>query len=313
MPPHAASCAARFCFAVLLGAFCATAAHAQKFDETPRVAIISAFEPEWQAHQRAMDGEPRPHTDNGVTFVTGAIEGREVVLFLSGIGMVNAAMTTQLAIDRFSVSAIVFSGIAGGVDPALGIGDIVVAEEWGSYLHMVLAREGADGYTLPPFFPHPFPNYGMIFPHPLTVRREGTMEAEEKFWFAADPGLLDDARRAAKGLTLERCNQDGACLGTAPQIIVGGRGVSGSAFVDNAEFRRYVFETFDASLLDMESAAVAQVAYANAVPFLAIRSLSDLAGGGSAENELPVFFGLAAENAARMVHRVLAAGGSARE
>ena len=313
MPHRAVSSATRFCLGILLGAFCASAAQAQKFDETPRVAVISAFEAEWQAHQRAMGDDARPHTDNGVTFVTGVIEGRDVVLFLSGVGMVNAAMTTQLAIDRFNVSAIVFSGIAGGVDPALGIGDIVVAEEWGSYLHMVLAREGADGYTLPPFFPRPFPNYGMIFPHPLTVRREGAVTAEEKFWFAADAGLLADARRAGEGLTLERCDAAGACLGAAPEVIVGGRGVSGSAFVDNAGFRRYVFETFDASLLDMESAAVAQVAYANAVPFIAIRSLSDLAGGGAAQNELPVFFALAAENAARMVHRVLAAGGSARE
>jgi adenosylhomocysteine nucleosidase len=41
-----------------------------------------------------------------------------VVLFLSGISMTNAAMTTQLALDRFRVTHVVVSGIAGGVNPA---------------------------------------------------------------------------------------------------------------------------------------------------------------------------------------------------
>ena len=45
---------------------------------------------------------------------------------------------------------------------------------------------------------------------------------------------------------------------------------------------QYVFETFKAQVLDMESAAVATVAYANGVPFIAFRSLSDLAGGNAA-------------------------------
>jgi adenosylhomocysteine nucleosidase len=51
----------------------------------------------------------------------------------------------------------------------------------------------------------------------------------------------------------------------------------------------------------MESAAVAHVAYANRVPFIAFRSLSDLAGGGKGENELGIFFQLAADNAAAIV------------
>ena len=47
----------------------------------------------------------------------------------------------------------------------------------------------------------------------------------------------------------------------------------------NAAFRSYTFETFGARVPDMESAAVAHVAWANRVPFIAMRSLSDLAGG----------------------------------
>ncbi|RPI92993.1 MAG: phosphorylase, partial [Chloroflexi bacterium] len=53
--------------------------------------------------------------------------------------------------------------------------------------------------------------------------------------------------------------------------------------------------------LDMESAAVAHVAYVNNVPFIAFRSLSDLAGGGPGENEISTFFQLAADNSANVV------------
>jgi len=101
------------------------------------------------------------------------------------------------------------------------------------------------------------------------------------------------------------------CLHEPPKIIVGGSGnsnvsgVSGGAFIDNAEFREYTFNTFGAQVLDMESTAVAHVAYSKAVPFIAIRSLSDLAGGEDGENELPIFFSFAAKNSAEVVKALL--------
>src|SRR5215471_17264733 len=100
-------------------------AAADRLDPVPRVAVVSAYEPEWQALKAGV-GDAKSYTVNGVEFVAGTLAGRKVVLFLSGISMVNAAMTMQLALDRFDVTGIVFSGIAGGVDPALHIGDVVV-------------------------------------------------------------------------------------------------------------------------------------------------------------------------------------------
>jgi adenosylhomocysteine nucleosidase len=291
-----------------LAVFSGPPAHAvaQQLDEKPRIAVVSAFEPEWQS-LLALVEEPEEHMVTGRRFVTGVLEGKDVVLFLSGISMVNAAMTTQQAIDRFNVTTIVFSGIAGGVDSSLTIGDVVVSEQWGQYLEAVFARETDSKFDPPGFIETPFPNFGMIFPKNTEVLRDGLAKAEQRFWFPAEAELLEVARKVASGVTLNACAEASKCLTRAPKIVVGGNGVSGQAFVDNADFRTFVFETFNAQVLDMESAAAAHVAYSNEIPFIAFRSLSDLAGGGEGENEMGIFFALASANSAKVVRAFLAA------
>lgn len=292
--------------AVMLLASVTPGAAAGLLDDKPRIAVMSAFPPEWQT-LRAAVAAPASHDVNGSTFVTGQLEGHDVVLFLSGVSMVNAAMTTQQAIDRFSVRLIVFSGIAGGVDPALNIGDVVVADRWAQYLDAVYARQTPDGYSPPPFLETPFANFGMIHPRVIDVTRAGADAPVKKFWFDVDAGLLETARAAAASVDLAACAAANECLSQAPKIVIGGSGVSGTAFVDNADFRAYDFDTFGAKVLDMESAATAHVAFNNDIPFIAFRSLSDLAGGGEGENELGTFFRLASRNSAAVVRAFLRA------
>ncbi len=271
-------------------------------DPVARTAVISAFPPELAALMVEVEA-PARSTLNGVTFTTGRLAGQDVVLFLSGISMVNAAMTTQMALDHFSIDRIVFSGIAGGVDPSLDVGDVVVADQWGQYLETVMARETPDGYRLPPYHEDAasrFSNFGMMFTEPVQIAR-GASEAEEKFWFATDPALLGVAHTVAPSVTLKRCTAPDQCLSHQPKVVVGGNGVSGPAFVDNAALRDWAFRTFQARVLDMESAAVAHVAYANDTPFIAFRSLSDLAGGDPERNQARTFFQLASENSAAVV------------
>lgn len=275
-------------------------------DTTPRIAVMSAFAPEWLALLDATTDQ-KTYEVNGNRFVTGTLEGKDVVLFLSGVSMVNAAMSTQQAIDRFAVKSIVFSGIAGGVDPALSIGDVVVPAQWGQYLEATFARETEGKFTPPPFQATPYPNFGMMFPGPVGVFRAGMDKPENDFWFAADAKMLETARAVAGSVTLEDCVPDKACLVKKPTVVVGGNGVSGQAFVDNAAFRDYARATFKAEVLDMESASMAHVAYANGVPFVAFRSLSDLAGGGEGENEMGTFFALASTNSARVVRAFIKA------
>ncbi|MEM8851383.1 MAG: 5'-methylthioadenosine/S-adenosylhomocysteine nucleosidase [Pseudomonadota bacterium] len=272
----------------------------------PRIAVMSAFAPEWLALQEELE-DADTQTVNGNRLITGTLEGKPVILALSGVSLINAAMTTQLVLDRFDIDAIVFSGIAGGVDPSLNIGDVVVAARWGTYLDVVMARETDDGFEIPPFLTVEFPGFGMIHPRTPSVQTARAPDPERRFWFDADPDLLATAAQVADTVDLSACTADDTCLNEAPRIVVGGNGVSGAAFVDNAEFRDWTFDTFDARVLDMESSAVAHVAYANEVPFIAFRSLSDLAGGGDAANEMGTFMGIAATNSAQVVRAFLAA------
>ncbi|MGB7524207.1 MAG: 5'-methylthioadenosine/S-adenosylhomocysteine nucleosidase, partial [Castellaniella sp.] len=279
----------------------AAAPAAGRVDDTPRLAILSAFAPELEL-LRARLGDARVHVVQGVTFTTGRLEGRPVVLALSGISMVNAAMNTQLLFDRFHVTHLIFSGIAGGVNPDLNIGDVSVPERWGQYLEVVMMRETAPGQYHAPDSKgaFEFAPYGMMQPRAMRVQPADGTAIQEKFWFEADPRMLAVAR-GIQSVPLRGCDREDRCLDKRPRLVVGGSGVSGQAFVDNADFRRYAFRTFQANVLDMESAACAQVAWRAGVPFIAFRSLSDLAGGGPGENEMNAFLHIAADNAAQVL------------
>lgn len=107
-----------------------TTAWAAAPDAVPRLAVISAVQPEWEKLQETPE-DRAGHSVNGTLFVTGRPEGQEVVLFLSGISMVTAGMATQLARERFVIEGTLVSGIAGGVVPDLSSSDVVVAGQWG--------------------------------------------------------------------------------------------------------------------------------------------------------------------------------------
>jgi adenosylhomocysteine nucleosidase len=276
-------------------------AFAQKLDDTPRLAVMSAYEPEWQVLLETIEVE-ETFKINGYDYTTGKLAGNDVVLFLTGVSMVNATMTTQIVVDHFNITGIVFSGIAGGVNPELNIGDVTVAEQWGQYQEMLYGRENPDGtFLIPEWAETPFPAYGYMFPQNVEVRTEAKPEIEYRFWFAVDPAMLETAKSITDKVELATCGADDVCLSHDPKLVIGGNGVSGQTFVDNAEFREWTFETFQAQVLDMETAAVAMVAYQNSVPFIAFRSLSDLAGGGPGENEIGTFFQIASDNSAKVM------------
>ncbi|MCJ1961553.1 5'-methylthioadenosine/S-adenosylhomocysteine nucleosidase [Novosphingobium mangrovi (ex Hu et al. 2023)] len=285
---------------------------AEPFDTTPRTVVMTAFAPEWDALAPAIV-EPREYSANGLTFLAGTLEGKPVVLMQSGVSMVNAAMNTQLVLDRFKVKRIVFSGIAGGVDPELSIGDVVVARDWAQYLEVSFARRAGEGWVTPePVDAQAPANWEMMFPR--GVRVGNASEAPVRHYtLGADPALLQLAEDVTARISLQRCTGPSGtasgphCLVEEPKVVVGGTGVSAGVFADNKEFREYLQAAWGARVVDMESAAVVQVAYANEVPAIVFRSLSDLAGGDDGENQMNTFMALASVNSAHVVRAFLAA------
>jgi len=175
------------------------------------------------------------------------LEGKDVVLCLSGISVVNAILVAQLALDRFNIQKIFFPGTIGGVDTDLNVGGVVIADRWGQYLETLFARY-VNGKWTPPEDPESlgfklaqYDNFGMMHPREISVRRADSNGEESRFWFPADQNLLDRARTATADIVLDKCLLDNSrCLHKAPKIIVGGpensnlSGVSGGAFIDNA-------------------------------------------------------------------------------
>jgi adenosylhomocysteine nucleosidase len=93
-----------------------------------KIGIIGAMDEEIALYLEAMNGA-KATTKAGITYYEGEMEGKPVVLCKSGVGKVNAAVTTQVLIDHFQVDRVIFTGVAGAVHPELNIGDIVVSSD----------------------------------------------------------------------------------------------------------------------------------------------------------------------------------------
>jgi adenosylhomocysteine nucleosidase len=93
-----------------------------------KIALIGAMNEEIELLINHME-QVKESARAGVIYREGLFQGKQVVVCKSGVGKVNAAVTTQILIDQFAVEAVIFTGVAGALDPELNIGDIVVSRE----------------------------------------------------------------------------------------------------------------------------------------------------------------------------------------
>lgn len=91
------------------------------------IGIIGAMKTETDALISAMQ-ERKETTISGITYTSGKLCGKEVVVATCGIGKVFAAICAQTMILSFFPSLIINTGVGGTLTPALGIGDIAIAE-----------------------------------------------------------------------------------------------------------------------------------------------------------------------------------------
>ncbi|MCG7407637.1 5'-methylthioadenosine/adenosylhomocysteine nucleosidase [Paenibacillus sp. ACRRX] len=90
------------------------------------IGIIGAMDEEIALLLTAVS-DMQEETQAGNRYYKGLLHGHQVVICKSGVGKVNAAITTQVLIDRYQVTQILFTGVAGAVNPNLNIGDIVIS------------------------------------------------------------------------------------------------------------------------------------------------------------------------------------------
>ena len=185
------------------------------------------------------------------TFYRGSYQDKEVVLVRMAMGTVNAAMAAQSLIDLFDAAPLILSGTAGAVAPEIEVGDVVIGakvipHDAGVYLDEgfkfcgVMASDGQG--------------------------RRGWLRALQ-----ADSHLVQAALSADENLLWPRRARK------RPPTVRAGTIVTGDQVVFSQEKKEWLHRTFEALAVEMEGAAVAQVAAANGRPWLVVRAISDQA------------------------------------
>jgi len=232
------------------------------------IGIIGAMEEELELLESAMEGKRR-EAAGPFEFSRGTLEGKEAVLLRCGIGKVNAAVGCAMLIDRYKPGLVINTGSAGGIDPDLSFGDVIISD--GLLYHDV-------DVTAFDYEPGQVPRMPAVFPVDETLVRlaEGAM----------------DELKAEKTLP--------AALNHVRGLVA-----SGDAFMHNPERIAAVRATFPkVRAVEMEGAAIAHACFLFKTPFIIIRALSDIAGAESREKS-EEFLGLASTNSAELVRRIV--------
>ncbi|MCX2929404.1 5'-methylthioadenosine/adenosylhomocysteine nucleosidase [Mycobacterium sp. CVI_P3] len=239
------------------------------------IGLICAI-PQELGHLRTLLHDAAPVNAAHTEFVTGTLDGYDVVLAGSGMGKVNSALVATLLVGRFGCGTIVFSGVAGGLDPELAVGDVVIAD------HVVQHDAGLiEGDRLQTYQAGHVP-----FINPT-----------DRFGYRVDPDLLACVVDRLDDFTLPALS--GAAGGTdRPARIRFGTVLSGDQYVHCEATRQRLHGDFGGVAVEMEGGAVAQVAEAFGVSWLVIRALSDLAGHDSGFEFLAFVEEVAASSAA---------------
>jgi len=261
----------------------------------------------------------RTVTHDGHDFYLGRLQGRDVVLSLTGIGPVNARQVATSALTRFrcgrhsGISAVFFSGVAGGDF----IGDVLVPSRWtgDAGKHFVAAdgrllelatRVARAGPALAREAPAGDPACGCVtsadtlrtvsVTHAPRIEVGGAGQTTDPFGGRALPCVPGggDVFGCVPCLLAEQAARDASALASGAP-----------AFADPAFLTGYGAPVEDSSHYvaeDEETAAVAAVAARQHVPFLGIRAVSDGGGDPLGLPGFPVQFfyyrQLAADNAA---------------
>jgi adenosylhomocysteine nucleosidase len=190
------------------------------------------------------DGAPRRFGPTEVW--TGEHEGQAVALAICGIGKVNAAAAATLLLSVFDAELLIFSGVAGGLNPELPVGSVLLADRLGIH------------------------DYGLVAGRQFTPTLSGVIPIGAPRLSALTP-VADEVSARLVRLAVD---VQGKVEGS---VRLGGV-ITGDYFLNCAQTRDELHAAFGADAVDMESGAVGQIAAEWDVPLYVIRTLSDLAG-----------------------------------
>lgn len=244
-----------------------------------RLGIISALQEEQQGLVEAMQ-RPARRVHGMREYTEGKLWGIEAVCVLSRIGKVAAAMTATLLVEKFGVTHILFTGVAGSGSPSVQVGDVVIADS--------LVQHDMDASPLFPRFEVPLTGLShFASDHQLSSQLAHASEA----FFAGEMKEVIEAEEQA----VFRLQQ--------PQVH---RGLiaSGDQFMNSHAAITSLHAALPGLLaVEMEGAAVAQVCYELGIPFAVIRAISDNANENAATDFMRFVKSIAARYAFHIVRR----------
>lgn len=245
----------------------------------PLTCILGAFDDELVPFYQAMT-EPKEEVLCGIHFAVGKLKGRAVIVCRSGIGKVNAAMVTTLLIQHYRPGEIIFTGIAGGTNPELRPGDIVIASKMAQHDFGNLTAEGME----------------------VRGTKSPVNWMRNPVFIEPDARLLALAGAAAKRVKLADIE---IADGKRQPRITKGVVVTGDILVASPTKKAGLRKALGADAVEMEGAAVAQVCRELRVPWLVVRSISDGADHNALQ-DIESFTALAAQNSAHLVMEIVA-------
>ena len=199
-----------------------------------RIGILCSI-PEERKHFNLIKDSAQKF--GGRTFFKSKNHHHELIVVECGLGKVNAAIASTLLIQKFKCKLLIFSGIAGGIDPDMRIGDVLIGESIIQY------------------------DYGAKINSKIQVFRAGKVPmgaSKNKIDFRLNPKIKKLIEQQLPHLRM-------------------GKILTGDVFLQCDETRKTLFKKFRAQAIDMESGAVVQVAEQFKTIAIVVRCLSDLA------------------------------------
>ena len=199
----------------------------------------------------------------GATFYESKYYDNDIYFVKCGDGKVNAAVCTQILIDKYNVDYIINTGVAGSLNNDLEIGDIVLSKK--TLMHDMDVSKLGYHIGLNPYF--------------------------KDIYFYADEYLIDLAKKSIDNINKGYKNKMKYIEGTI---------ATGDQFISSHEQKSKILENFNVDCVEMEGAGVAQVCFLNKVPFIIIRSMSDKADDTS-KMDYREFVSMASNNSSKIV------------